>query len=72
MIAITFTPGYMYLASKNLDVNCCALFVGIFVGMLKLLTQCSRNSVATVVVDIFAFGIAFVSFDKQFCITTKY
>lgn len=67
-----FTPNYVHIAAKNLEVSYGLLSARTFVGIPKLLTSCSKKIVATFVTIVFVFGIALVNFEKRSVITTMY
>lgn len=62
MVVIGFTPSCVYMSAKTLDVNCGSLSVKNFVDMQKLLTQFSRNVMATLAPGASVVCIALVSF----------
>lgn len=72
MAIIAFTTYCVHVAAKNLDVSCGSLSVRIFVGMPKMLTQCSRKIVVTVVAVLFVVGMVSVNFEKRSVNATRY
>lgn len=60
----------MHKAANNSDVNYVLFSVRTFVGMSKLLTQCYKTIVATVVAIVFVVDTGLVNFEKWSVITT--